>query len=204
MDVRISTLVSAIVALSMLVYASSSSAQNLILDGSSFETGYDGFSALLAYSWTKHGLAGQDLRRGIIDATTAAHGKCSLRLQFHPPYGREGFSPWCTFRWIKIEEGQRYTVSLFAKKSRDGQNLTVSVSDNWQNGGTACPTSAARHATWCGRTLSSWAAASARCSGFTSCIPSKAPMRGGSSGPREWTASSTTVHRGLRWWPTAS
>ena len=42
-------------------------AQNLILDGSSFETGYDGFSALLAYSWTKHGLAGQDPRRAIKD-----------------------------------------------------------------------------------------------------------------------------------------
>jgi hypothetical protein len=123
------------IALIVTACGSSSPAQNLILDGSSFETGYDGFSALLAYSWTKHGLAGQEPRRGIIDATTAAHGKSSLKLQFHPPYGREGFSPWCTFRWIKIEEGQRYTVSLFAKGSRDGQGLAVSVSDNWQNWG---------------------------------------------------------------------
>ena len=92
------------------------SAENLILDGSSFEVGYDGFSCLLAYSWTRHGLAAADPRRAVIDPTTAAHGRCSLKLYCNPPYGRQGFSPWCTFRWIKIKEGQRYTLSLYAKE----------------------------------------------------------------------------------------
>jgi hypothetical protein len=107
----------------------------LILDGSSFEVGYDGFSCLLAYSWTRHGLAAADPRRAVIDPTTAAHGRCSLKLYCNPPYGRQGFSPWCTFRWIKIKEGQRYTLSLYAKGSREGQRLTVSVGDNWQDWG---------------------------------------------------------------------
>ncbi|MBI3920735.1 MAG: carbohydrate binding domain-containing protein [Armatimonadetes bacterium] len=121
-----------LVAVTLSAYASGG---NLLLDGSSFETGYDGFSSLLAYAWTKHGLAGSDPRRGVLDTTTAAHGKCSLQMYFHPPYGLKGFSPWCTFRWIKIKEGQKYTVSLYAKAARDGQKLTVSVSDAWQDWG---------------------------------------------------------------------
>ncbi|MBM3473320.1 MAG: hypothetical protein FJX75_08645 [Armatimonadetes bacterium] len=108
---------------------------NLILDGSSFETGHDGFSCLLSYSWTKHGLAASEPRRGIIDASTAAHGSHSLKLQHEPPYGRKGFTPWCTFRWIPVTEGAKYTVSLYAKGSHEGQALTVSVSDAWQDWG---------------------------------------------------------------------
>ncbi|MBI2299824.1 MAG: carbohydrate binding domain-containing protein [Armatimonadetes bacterium] len=108
---------------------------NLILDGSSFETGYDGYSCLLAYAWTKYGLAASDPRRGTLDTTTAAHGRCSLKLAMNPPFGREGFSPWCTFRWIPVKEGTRYTVSLYAKGSHAGQRLTVSVSDAWQDWG---------------------------------------------------------------------
>ena len=119
----------------LLSAAMTFSGNNLIRDGSSFETGYDGFSCFLAYSWTKQGLAGDNPRRGIIDDTTAAHGRCSLKMFFNPPYGRKGFSPWCTFRWIKVAEGRKYTVSLYAKGSRDGQGLTVSVSDNWQDWG---------------------------------------------------------------------
>lgn len=121
-----------LIAVALNTHASGS---NLILDGSSFETGCDGFSSLLAYAWTKHGLAGTDPRRGVLDTTTAAHGKRSLKMYFHPPYGREGFSPWCTFRWIKIKEGQKYTVSLYAKAAREGQRLTVSVCDAWQDWG---------------------------------------------------------------------
>ncbi len=110
-------------------------APNLIRDGSSFETGYDGFSSFLGYTWTRHGLAGTDPRQGVIDSSTAAHGKHSLKMFFSPPYGREGFSPWCTFRWIKVEQGQTYTISLYAKGSHDGQPLTVSVADTWQDWG---------------------------------------------------------------------
>jgi hypothetical protein len=110
-------------------------AANLVLDGSGFETGYDGFSCLLSYSWTKHGLAASEPRRGTIDASTAAHGSHSLRLQHEPPYGRKGFTPWCTSRWIPVTEGRKYTVSLYAKGSHEGQALTVSVSDAWQDWG---------------------------------------------------------------------
>ena len=118
-----------------LLLATSACAANLVLDGSSFETGYDGFSCFLAYSWVKHGLAGHAPRRGVIDSSTAAHGRHSLKLFFNPPFGRKGFSPWCTFRWVKVKEGQKYTLSLYAKGSRDGQQLTASVSDNWQGWG---------------------------------------------------------------------
>ncbi|MBM3498213.1 MAG: hypothetical protein FJX74_06035 [Armatimonadetes bacterium] len=111
------------------------SAANLILDGSSFETGYDGFSCLLSYSWSKHGLAAPAPRQGAIDASTSAHGRHSLRLEHEPPFGRKGFTPWCTFRWIPVTEGQRYTVSLYARGSHEGQALTVSVSDAWQDWG---------------------------------------------------------------------
>jgi hypothetical protein len=116
----------------LLCASASTHGANLTRDGSSFETGYDGFSSFLAYTWTKHGLAGTNPRRGVIDTTTAAHGTRSLKLHFNPPYGREGFTPWCTFRWIKVEEGQTYTVSLYAKGSDAGQQLTMAVDDNWQ------------------------------------------------------------------------
>lgn len=122
-------------AMTLLILSTIAASRNLILDGSSFETGYDGFSCLLAYAWTKHGLAGGDPRRGVLDPSTSAHGKCSLKLAFNPPYGVPGYSPWCTFRWIKIKEGQRYTVSLYAKAAREGQRLTVSVCDSWQDWG---------------------------------------------------------------------
>ncbi|HJN16646.1 MAG TPA: carbohydrate binding domain-containing protein, partial [Armatimonadota bacterium] len=120
--------------LALCLTGPASGGPNLILDGSSFETGYDGFSSFLAYTWIKHGLAG-DPRRGEIDPTTAAHGDHSLKLRFVPPFGREGFSPWCTFRWIKLEQGKTYTVSLYAKGERDGLPLTVSVGDKWQDWG---------------------------------------------------------------------
>jgi hypothetical protein len=119
--------------LAVLLGASASArGPNLVRDGSSFETGYDGFSSFLAYTWTKHGLAGTNPRRGVIDTSTAAHGTASLKLQFEPPYGRKGFTPWCTFRWMKVKEGQTYTVSLYARGSRSGQQLTMSVADKWQ------------------------------------------------------------------------
>lgn len=99
-------------ALTVAALCSLASAENLILDGSSFEVGHDGFSSLLAYSWTKHGLAASNPRRGVIDSSTSAHGRCSLKMSFKPPYGRQGFSPWCAFRWIKIKEGQRHPKGI--------------------------------------------------------------------------------------------
>ncbi len=103
---------------------------NLLYEGTSFETGEPGISALdgVVYNqrqFTENLITEETVADAYLDpafdATDAVHGDRSLRLDFDGPYPSGGPSAWCelSWEWFAIPEEDRYDISFYAKATRE-------------------------------------------------------------------------------------
>ena len=113
---------------------------NLLCDGNSFEIGPEGVRPFCCFSWTEKMVeAGTP---PVFDATTAVHGKTSLRLTAGDPVKQgnpHGFAfVGAVFNRVALKRDCRYTVSAYLKADRPGMKAvlycgeTTWAGNDWQ------------------------------------------------------------------------
>lgn len=116
--------ISIIVTSFLIVAGASEAGTNLLLEGTSFETGL-----LKGFGVRHEGFCGERQNYTIpwkIDNTTAARGACSLELVFT---NRGCYS--VDSRVYTLEPGKKYTLSLYAKTDKPGNSLSYGLAADW-------------------------------------------------------------------------
>lgn len=110
---------------------------NLLNEGTSFETGEPGISALdgAVYhqrQFVENLVAEEEIADAYldfsVDSATAVHGTRSFRIDFDGPYPPGGPSAWyeASWEWFGIPGAGRYDISMYAK-SNNAVNVIVSL-----------------------------------------------------------------------------
>jgi len=101
---------------------------NLVEEGSSFETGWDGFSCLHLSLWSQRNVQADP----IFDTTTSVHGKTSIKFTGR---GRHSFR--LSFKPFVLNPGKPYTFSFYAKSSQPNTKFAIRIQRSTHGGGPA-------------------------------------------------------------------